>query len=610
MSVPRLIRVSLFALSFLAAHGYSAAQASTNENQQTTTTDKTQAAPNNTKPDTSAAVTFHARSELILVPTLVTDKSGAHISGLKKEDFTVFENGAPRSIVTFEEITSDPHLVRPVSPNEFSNSVGTGAHRRVTVIVLDFINTHFADQAFLRNELLRYISQSLDRREPTGLFTLTRDGVHLIHDFTTDPRILIAAIHKLRGDASSQLVDTAEDMELMTGSADPQGSATNSDGSGGGGTSGGHAGSGAAVQAQVEATAARMQAMIEDAALNFQSFQQRIAITLTLEGMQQVAQSLAGLPGRKSIIWASGGFPFSVSNTTMQLAPAGRDSLTDVLPLYERTWHLLNDSEIALYPIDVKGLTSGFASASIANPGGRPGRPQRTNWHRMDTQDTFEVFAAATGGRAYFNCNDLVKGFREAVDDSAQYYMLGYYLDQSDRKIGWRKLSVKVHRDHVEIRSRNGFYVTKETVDSGANLQADRDRDIGLALASPLDYTALPFTGHWDPFQSSPDGAKKRAIYVVEFPAHAALMDANDKNHIAIQVLSSVKTPAGLQVDRILSKKIEVYPKPDVEAKIREKGLSYRGAVDLAPGNYSVRIVVCDELTGRIGSVTTPLKVE
>src|SRR5271156_2883099 len=72
----------------------------------------------------NAEVKFTARSELVLIPTLVTDKSGNHISGLKKEDFTVLENGTPQTISTFEEVTSDAHrLSRPTNANEFSNSV-------------------------------------------------------------------------------------------------------------------------------------------------------------------------------------------------------------------------------------------------------------------------------------------------------------------------------------------------------------------------------------------------------------------------------------------------------------------------------------------------------
>lgn len=129
----------------------------------------------------NAEVKFTSRTELVLIPTLVTDKSGAHITGLKKEDFTVLENGSARQISTFEEITSAPRLLsRSAHPDEFSNAVTDGGSiRRVTLIVLDLLNTSFTDQAFARKELLTYLSQSVDRREPTGLYILDRSGIHL-----------------------------------------------------------------------------------------------------------------------------------------------------------------------------------------------------------------------------------------------------------------------------------------------------------------------------------------------------------------------------------------------------------------------------------------------
>jgi VWFA-related protein len=450
-------------------------------------------------------VRFSARTELVLIPTLVTDKAGNHISGLHKEDFTVLENSSQRTIANFEEITSDPRLSRSKNANEFTNIVEGGINRRITVIVLDFINTPFTDQAFLRNQLLKYLSESLDRREPTGLFALDRSGIHVIHDLTSDPGALIAALHKVRGDAS-QLVDTPEDMETLTGSASPEGSAGSTNASGGSG--GGKPGTTTAVANQVQQEANRMQTMIEDAELNFQSFQQRMAITYTLQGMQQVAQSLTGFAGRKSVIWAGGGFPFSVSDTTMQLAPAGRDSITDVLPLYERTWQSLNDAQIALYPVDVKGLESNMPGASIRTPSlpnRHGGYGRRASWQQVDTQSTFETFAAATGGRAYSNSNDLVKGFRDAVHDSAQYYMLGYYVDRSNAKPGWRRLTVKVKRDHVNVRTRSGFFLTSATDDFRAN-------EIASALQSPLNYTALTLTGHWDKSEAGTEAGKKRCL--------------------------------------------------------------------------------------------------
>src|SRR5260370_4882029 len=109
-----------------------------------------------------------------------------------------------------------------------------------------------------------------------------------------------------------------------------------------------------------------------------------------------------------------------------------------------------------------------------------------------------------TGGRAYYNSNDLVKGFRDAVKDSAEYYMLGYYLDRSNTKPGWRKLSVKVKRDHVDVRARSGFFVTQATVDP----ESSRDSDLASALQSPIDYTALPLVAQRRTVEASTDPAK------------------------------------------------------------------------------------------------------
>jgi VWFA-related protein len=536
--------------------------------------------------DKDSDVKFTARTELVLVPTLVTDKSGAHITGLKKEDFTIRENGVEQKIATFEEITSNPHrLLRTSKPNEFTNSPGNkDSTRRITLIVLDFINTPFTDQINARKELLKYLTQSLDPREATALYTLTRNGVQVIHDFTSDPRVLIAALHKVKGD-TSQIVDNEQTVEDITGTASPDGSAGVDPGT-------------------VQTEAAKLQTMMEDAELNFQSFQQRVAITYTLEGMQQVAQAVAGFPGRKSLIWAGGGFPFSVSDNTMQLAPAGRDSITDVLPLYERTWKLLNDAQIALYPIDVKGLQTNIASASVRNPGRNYNR--NVSWRQLDTQSTLQTFAQMTGGRAYYNSNDLEKGFRGAVADSAEYYMIGYYLDRTNTKSGWRKLAVKVDRDHVEVRERSGFFVTHATTDP----EISRNNDILSALRSPLDYTSLGLIARWDPIAASQEPGKKRATYHLILAVDPALIDVTDNNHLLLDFVALAKKTDGTTAAEPSDKKIDTHVKPDFFQGTQQKSVSYTGALDLAPGEYTVRFVVRDDLNGRIGSVAAPLKIE
>ncbi len=539
--------------------------------------------------DNESEVTFTARAELVLIPTLVTDKSGNHITGLKKEDFAVLENGAEQKIATFEEITSDTHRYsRPKNPNpnEFSNSMaGTASNRRITLMVLDLLNTRFMDQAYARENLLKYLTQSVDQREPTALYTLTRSGIHVIHDFTTDPRILVAALHKVKGDAF-QMVDGEGDVEAMTGTASPDGSAGVDPGT-------------------VQTEAQKLQTMMEDQELNFQSFQQRLAITYTLQAMQQVAQAMAGFPGRKALIWASGGFPFSVSDNTMQLAPAGRDSLSDVLPLYEHTWQLLNDAQIALYPVDVKGLqVVVIPSASVSRPGRNYAR--NMSWKNLDTQASFETFAAMTGGRAYYNSNDLVKGFRDAVNDSAEYYMLGYYLDRSKTKSGWRKLAVKIKRDHVEVRARSGFFVTNATVDR----ENSRSNDISSALQSPLDFTSLTLLARWDKIEPGKEPGKKHMSYEMHLAPDPALIDGADNNHILLEFVAVAKTAEGKQVDHPMGQRVENHLTAEKVLGVSQKGVAYNGALELAPGEYTVRFVVRDDLSGRIGSVAAPLKVE
>jgi VWFA-related protein len=554
------------------------------------------ASPQNKKDNSE--VKFTVRTELVLIPTVISDKSGNHITGLKKEDFTVLENGAEQQIATFEEIRSEPRtLLRLSNPNQFSNFVADQpSTSRITLIVLDFINTPFMAQAAGRQELLKYLTQSVDAREPTALYTLTRTGLEAIHDFTTDPRVLVAALHNVKGDAY-EMVDSPEEVESITGTASPDGSA--------GAPSAATTTSKTSGQAGVQAEAARLQAMLGDAELNFQSFEQRLAITYTLDGMQQIAQALTGYPGRKSVIWASGGFPFSVSDNSIQLTPAGRDDLSDVLPMYEHTWQLLNDAQISLYPVDIKGLqVVTMPSVSVGKPGKNYG--SHAMLKQLDTQSTLQMFASMTGGRAYFNSNDLVKGFREAVSDSSQYYMLGYYLDHSNTKPGWRKLTVRVKRDHAEVRARNGFFVTNATV----NPDNTRNADISSALLSHLDCTSLALVAQWGKIELAKDPGQKHINYEIHLSRDADVINEPDHNHLVLDIAALAFTPDGKRLGQPVGQKIDVHLSPEKLAAIRKQGLVFRDAMDLTPGGYTVRFVVRDDFTGRTGSVVAPLKLE
>lgn len=536
------------------------------------------------KPATTMAK-FTARTELVLVPAVVTDKSGAHISGLKQDDFTLLENGTERKIAVFEEITtSNVRPQRAPQPkNIYTNIIEAGAEtapRRVTILALDFINTPIPDQAYAKQGLLKYLAESADASEPMALIAVTRSGVRIIHDFTTDPRVLRAAIRKVRG-SPQQGVDASADLDTLASSDDMS------------------AALGPEADALVQA--------FEQAQQNFTAFQRRVASTYTLEALQQIANAVNGIPGRKALVWCTGGFPFEISDRSAGLS-GPRDSLIDVLPLYERTWRALNDAMIAVYPVDVRGLVNpSLLAASVhATPRSAPRMIQAQTWAHRSSLDTFETFAHMTGGKAYYNTNDLTRGFRDAARDSASYYLLGFYLEPNNAKPGWHKLAVKVRHPHAQIRARSGFFVSEQALDPAK----ERDLEIAHALASPFESTAIGISAHWGQIADAKEPGKKRVGFQLDLPANSATIDDSDNNHVLLEMVAVAKNEDGSSGGKPLSQSLEAHLKPESVAKIRGSGITYNSAIELPPGQYRVRFLVRDGLSGKLGTVSAPLKVE
>ena len=183
--------------------------------------------------------------------------------------------------------------------------------------------------------------------------------------------------------------------------------------------------------------------------------------------------------------------------------------------------------------------------------------------------------------------------------------MLGYYLDRSNTKPGWRKLAVKVKREHVEVRARNGFFVTNTTVDP----ENSRNNDISSALQSPLDFTSLALSARWDKAEPAKAPGKKRVHYFMHLAPDPTLIDRGDNNHLVLDFVVLAKTAEGKSVDQPMDQKYDAHLTPEKLATIAQ-GIDYKGALELAPGEYTVRFVIRDDLSGRVGSVAAPLKVE
>ena len=538
-------------------------------------------------PGTSAQgpkTTITSSTELVLIPTVVSDKSASHISGLKKEDFVLKQDGKTQPIAIFEEVKTDTTRIHRSQGEHgtFTNlEPGGSDYHRLSIIVLDFINTPFTDQSTARVALLKFLSDVADSGEPMCLLALTSKGLNVLHDFTDDPKALAAALSQAKGNGAPMIHENVTDPHHPTG----------------------------------DTLAALLTYLIRgdlQSEAELASLESKTAVSITLQALQQIAKAFRGLPGRKSLIWASSGFPFSLqpssSPSSFLYEPDvplhGRD---EVQSSYDNLWRLMNDAQISIYSVD---LRTSNTSTFMTTGGVRPsdiGDPQfdtdaQARDQKADTNSTLQTFAENTGGKAFLGGNNLIQSFRQAVEDDKSYYMLGYYVSPLTTKPGWHQISVTTHAKSVHIRYRNGYFLSRDASTPTAQ------QDIRLALNSPLDYTGMPLSLTWSGKEPGNTSGKLKVQFELVMPANFASVDGSDDNHLVVDIAAVARDSKGNAVAD-LSQRIDVHLKADSLEQIQHNGMTYRNRLQLPPGDYNVRFVVRDSLGNRTGSVAAPLTV-
>jgi VWFA-related protein len=540
-----------------------------------------------TQGQTAKPPSISVHSEIVLVPTVVTNRAGEHVPDLTQDQFTVLESGHAQQIALFRHVTTTPELVkRTETPqNEFTNSLQTGSDR-LTIFVLDLLNSSFNEQGTARKELMSFLGKSLDFAEPTCLITIDIDGVKVLHDFTTDPAVLSKALKNVTGHHSPKESPTPDPDSFVTLSGHGQSTSQPSD-------------------VRIAAEESRLELL--KVTTNTRQLAASQRVHLTLDALHQIAEAFSGIPGRKSLIWATAGVPVQI-DSVIEVPEWSRDQHpVDKIPsnfgaherelktAYESTWGALNRANIAVYPLDIEDLVNPvFVDASSGTP----------PFKRSDLQSNIsnlETFADMTGGKLCDRRSDAQGCFQEAAKDSSDYYLLGYYKSASDTKAGWRKLNVKVSNSELKVRARAGYFA-RGTQDENSG----RKEDLQLGLMSPLDFTALTVTVRWTPIQ--PQGAKKKIGFEFRLAPGQATIDEADKNHVSLDFAAIATSPIGLPVGNFWQS-LNGNLNAATVAAVKLNGATYPGHIDLPPGDYTLRFLVRDNLSGQMGSVSAPLKV-
>ncbi len=437
---------------------------------------------------------------------------------------------------------------------------------------MDLLNTPFLSQARARNEMLDFLSKSLTLNEPAALLAITNEGIREIHPFTTDTKVLMAALRCVRGKVSP-IETTGSDGNYLNEQELKE-------------------------VAQEEGALAALEAKSNAV---FNDVQQRNAIRSTMMAMEQVAQAYAGIPGRKTMLWATSGFPFLLDD------PWNRQSAgTDMIHYYKHAWRAMSDANIAIYPITAEGLVNYEYERSfdVTRAGMRRGVSRMPSMDRYRlTVDSLRNFADATGGKACVDRNDLSKCFAEARQDSKQYYLMGFYLGSETRKPGCHKLKVQVNRERVTARSRSG-YLVGDPKNGGLH---DLEVQLATALISPLDYTGVAMDVRW--LGQTQDNGKTKAQFAVKLPISAFTIDVTNKNAFSLRIAAMAFTLQGKPGPEI-SKVVMGNLKAESVAEITAGGFTYKDEISVPPGKYNVRFMIRDNQRGRLGTVSAPLEAK
>lgn len=503
-------------------------------------------------------------THLVQVGVIVRDKNGA-VGDLTKEDFAVFDRGKPKAISVFtaESAASAPQPTTPqlLPPNTFSDQPQANgpAVRSVTVVLLDNLNTlsgnghpgyetgsWWMEDLALANakaHLIEFI-RTLDPKDRVAIYGLS-DTLHVLCDFTSERERLLGILknYDTTSRTNRNQVEPGSSNTPVPGEFNPLVNAQN-----------------------LELMAVTNERRAED----------------TMAALHSIASHVANIPGRKNLVWLTANLPFSGRGLARILGPA----------------------QIAAYPVDGRGLLTRRTPESKWDIDDQLGGVLGIGMPAQSSEpigiDAMQKLADETGGRAFVNTNDLTGAIRDAVEDSAVTYTLGFYIDSDALDGNFHELRVQVRRSGLNVRYPKGYFALKDTPAK----QNDRHNNFLIAVKSPLDSSEIPLEVKVDRAnQATPNSfALSGSIGIHDF--RLVLNGEVRTGALDITVIEQDETGKVLHesANRINLRFSEKhYP------AVLKTGISFRKFVQPQAGTNTLRVLVQDPASAAIGSLIIPL---
>jgi VWFA-related protein len=533
---------------------------------------------------TATAPNIRTGTRIVVVDVTVTDAHGNPVRNLKQLDFRVLENGNPQVVTHFDEHSrssaaesakapAEPTL----EPNVYTNFTQMREGEPVTLLVFDILNTPVEKQANARQQLLAFLN-TMKPGTSLALLSLTT-RLTTLQSFTSDPTLLVAALSKQ---------GNIQQSPILPG---PIGDMSFSD------------------------EVSQMPHAIQSAGLarqmgNEQTTEQNhLRAVYTLEAINQLGHYLAGMPGRKNLIWFSGSFPASLLDSSGAFQAS-----------FHRTMNLLARSQVAVYPIDARGLTSAplsdvSASNYALNGGSGVGDDNDLFSNRTaDEHSTMRRMAKATGGKAYVNVNDLSQAIGDVLNDGGNYYTLVYTPTDKREDGSYRKISVGLASGNYTLMYRDGYY-SDTTASSPDALHAAMQR--GAPAPSEIIFKALvvasPSTSDKlaEGNTASPKTKPPYRLLTIAYAANPSdiTMPArpDGTRQVALDFVALVYDREG-QLFTQQSNPVNVFAKPAALEQFLKEGVRYQQQIAVpAKGEYYLRVGIHDLIADKVGTLEIPV---
>ena len=546
------------------------------------------------KPKPQTAVREEAKVTVVEVPVNVIDKDGHPVEGLTAEDFEVYDDGKKQTISGID-VVDERRTVPVPAPGEPAISPFA---RRSFLIVFDLtfgspksiVNARRAARDFVVNRM-----KDLDLAAVATFSVET--GMKLLVSFTGDRTQLASAVDTL---GFATLNDRNADPLSMIITAPSQ---SNSSGfaylPAAGSTSG---------------LANPADLILEDQLENLQVVRARDLraiyrdrVNRLLDSFAQMAKALDAVKGRKHILYLSEGFD---SRELIGSSLQGGGAIEGEWVAHGQSWKvdsdtrfgnsvlrgnmesalaLFNRSDCVIHAIDIAGLRA------LSDPSGSV---EAT----LNGQDSLYSFAHETGGEFLKNANDLGNSFDRLLERTGLIYVLAFQLMRVPETGKFHSLKVKVKDSSYRVSARSGYY---EPRPYGQLSPIEKKLVASSALAAAVPKTDIPA---WVLSSPLPNGTgSSRVPIIVEIPGDR-LLAKNDGPQMTLDLFLYAVDREHHETKDYLFHTINL-DLTKVRGQLEKTGVKYYGEMNLPPGDYTLRVLVRNNETGRFGISVTPLAV-